>query len=53
MLKVIGHIYSDNKENFDELVGVLKNAGFNIAYDSQTNATIIKEVVHEHEDTES
>lgn len=53
MLKVIGHIYSDNADNFKELTNVLENAGYEIAYDYQTNATIIKEVNDESEDQEA
>ena len=51
MLKVFGHIYSDNKEKFDEVADVLINAGFELAFDFENNATIIKEVEDESEDT--
>ena len=47
MLKVFGHIYSDNSEDFMKLITVLKEAGYEIAYDYPTNATIIKEVEDE------
>lgn len=51
MLKVYGHIYSDSKERFDEVTSALSKQGFEIAYDSDTNATIIKEVEDEQEDS--
>ena len=44
MLKVFGHIYSDNTEDFNRLVNDLIKEGYQIAYDYPTNATIIKEV---------
>ena len=44
MLSVIGHIYSDSIEKVRELVGILEADGLIIAYDSPTNATVIKEV---------
>lgn len=53
MLKVFGNYYSDNKENFNEVKKVLEEGGFQIAYNSPYNATIIKEVADESEDTES
>lgn len=51
MLKVYGHIYSDSKERFDEVTSALSKQGFEIAYDSDTNATIIKEAEDEQEDS--
>lgn len=53
MLVVYGNIYSDNEEHFNEIKTALEDKGFQIAYNSSYNATIIKEVVDEHEDTES
>ena len=53
MLKVVGHIYSENKEGFDEIVNTLTAAGYEVAYDYPTNATIIKEVDNESEDSET
>ena len=47
MLQVIGHIYSDTQEKFNELVDALIAEGFQVAYDSTTNATIIREVEDE------
>ena len=53
MLVVYGNVYSDNDEHFNELKSLLTENGYQIAYNSPYNATIIKEVVDEHEDTES
>lgn len=53
MLVVYGNIYSDNETHFNAIKDVLEANGFQIAYNSSYNATIIKEVVDEHEDTES
>lgn len=47
MLQVFGHLYSDNQEHFNEVAEVLKNAGYQIAFEYPTNATIIKEVENE------
>ena len=53
MLKVFGHIYSDNKEKFNEVAEVLIHAGYDLAFDFENNATIIKEVEDESEDTQA
>lgn len=53
MLKVFGHIYSDKAENFKEVAKVLEDAGYELAYEYPTNATIIKEVADEPENTET
>lgn len=53
MLIVFGNFYSDDNEHFNDIKNVLENNGYQIAYNSSYNATIIKEVVDEHEDTES
>lgn len=45
MLKVLGHIYTDDEKKFDKILEPLTEAGFTIAYDSDTSATIIEEVV--------
>jgi hypothetical protein len=47
MLKVFGHIYSDDSEDFMKLINVLEQAGYSVAFDYPTNATIIKEVEDE------
>lgn len=44
MLKVIGNLYSDTKDEFEEIATTLKNAGYQIAYISDRNGTVIKEV---------
>lgn len=49
MLKVCGQIFSDKQEEFNAIVAVLEDAGYQIAYNYPTNATIIKEVVDESE----
>ena len=51
MLKVMGHVYSDKKENFKELEHALTEAGFELAYDYENNATVIKEVDDEQTDS--
>lgn len=53
MLVVYGNIYSDNETHFNAIKDVLEANGFQIAYNSSYNATIIKEELDEHEDTES
>ncbi len=53
MLVVYGNIYSDNETHFNAIKNVLEANGFQIAYNSSYNATIIKEELDEHEDTES
>lgn len=54
MLKVYGGMYANNKDDFDALANTLTNAGFEIAYQSEMSATIIKEVdtLDVNEDTE-
>ena len=47
MLKVVGHIYSDNTDNFEALIELLQENGYQIAYDMGLSATIIKEVPDE------
>lgn len=51
MLKVMGHVYSDKKENFNEMKQALESAGFELAYDYENNATVIKEVADEQTDS--
>jgi len=55
MLKVYGNLYGNVKEDFDALVSALTREGFEIAYQSETNGTVIKEVqtLDESENTES
>ena len=47
MLKVMGTIYSENKDGFKEVAKALTDAGFQLAYKYENNAEIIKEVVDE------
>ena len=51
MLKVMGKMYSDTEDNFKELVKVLEDNGYEVAYDFKTSVTIIKEVNDEFEDS--
>lgn len=44
MLKIVGNIYSNTKEEFAEIANVLTNAGYQIAYISDNNGSIVKEV---------
>lgn len=44
MLKIYGQIYSSSKEDFDVLTNALRDNGFDIAYQSETNGTVVKEV---------
>ena len=44
MLKVYGNLYSDKKEEFDEIVRVLENNGFIVAYNYENSGIIEKEV---------
>ena len=52
MLKVYGNAYADNKENFDEIVKALENAGFEIAYNYENSGIIMKEVASLNENEE-
>lgn len=56
MLKVFGHIYSNNSEDFELMANALKDNGFEIAYEADNNGTVIKNVSSlngEDEDAES
>lgn len=56
MLKVFGHIYSSNNEDFEAIASALANNGFEIAYEADNNGTVIKTVKSlngEDEDAES
>lgn len=44
MLKVFGNMYSGSKEDLNAIVSALENDGFEIAYVSDLNVTIIKNV---------
>ena len=56
MLKVFGHIYSNAKEDFEQLSLALEREGFKVAYEGEMNGSVIKEVNSlngEDEDAES
>ena len=54
MLKNYGQIYSSVKEDFDAMAASLAKDGFQIAYMTPTNGTVVKEVPDlESEDTEA
>jgi len=53
MLKVFGNAYSDNKDNFSEIVKALENAGFEIAYQYDNSGIIMKEVTSLNEDEDN
>jgi len=52
MLKVYGNIYSENKDDFNEMIRVLESSGFQIAYRHPNNADVIKEVSDEETESE-
>jgi len=49
MKQIIGHVYGNTKEDVKELIDVMENAGYEIAYesDSHTSASVIKEMPDE------
>ena len=51
MLKVYGHIYSDSEDKLKEVVSALAREGYEVAYETVNNVTIIKEVEDEQEDS--
>lgn len=44
MLKNYGQIYSGSKDDFIVMAAALEKEGFEIAYTTETNGTVIKEV---------
>jgi len=52
MLKVFGTAYSDNADNFKEIVKALEAGGFEVAYSYENTGTIIKEVASLNGDNE-
>ena len=44
MLKVFGGIYANTKEDYEVLKNAIEDNGFEVAYNSETSGTIIKEV---------
>ena len=55
MLKVIGSVYGNSIEGLEEIKAALEKGGFEVAYVTESQGTIIKEVesLHESEDKES
>lgn len=51
MKVVLGHIYSDKKEKFDEIKADLESLGYEVAYENTLNAALIKEVDDEQTDS--
>ena len=51
MFIVLGQLYGETKEKFDEMASALKGNGYQLAYRSETNAEILKEVADEQEDS--
>lgn len=47
MLKVIANLYSDSKENFNEVAEILKDNGYSIAYNSESSGIVILETEEE------
>lgn len=49
MKEVIGHLYGNAKEDIKELITIVEDAGYEIAYESETrtSASIIKEIPDE------
>lgn len=47
---VFAHVYSDKEDRLNEVISDLEKVGYEIAYDTVMNATIIKEVDDEQED---
>lgn len=44
MLKVMGTVYTDRKDDLDEIVRALKAKGLDVAYVSVTTVSVVKEV---------
>ena len=57
MLKVFGHVYANDKEDFETIKTALEREGFTVAYENEMNGSVIKEVNslngEEEEDAES
>lgn len=50
MLKVYGHIYSDSEDKLKEVVSALAREGYEVAYETVNNVTIIKEVADDEQE---
>lgn len=44
MLKTFGTLYTNNKEDLQEILALIEPAGFQIAYVNEAGGNIIKEV---------
>lgn len=56
MLKVFGHIYSSNTEDYETIKRALEREGFAVAWEGETNGAVIEDVASlngEDEDAES
>lgn len=56
MLKVFGHVYANNTEDYETIKTALEREGFTVAWEGEVNGAVIKEVASlngEDEDAES
>lgn len=53
MLKVFGHIYANEKNDFEQIADALRREGYQIAYEGEINGSVIKEVSNLTEETEN
>ena len=56
MLKVFGHVYSSNTEDYETIKSALEREGFSVAWEGETNGSVIKDVANlngDDEDAES
>lgn len=46
MKEVVGHVYGNTRDQVKEIINILENAGYEIAYenDQKTSAAIIEEI---------
>lgn len=51
MFIVLGQLYGETKEKFDEMASALNEKGYQLAYRSETNAEVLKEVADEQENS--
>ena len=52
MLKVVGNVYSDTKENLQKMVKVLTDNGFEIALSTGIGVVVMEEMIEEEEENE-
>lgn len=53
MLKQVGSIYAQTKEEMNNLEKCLKTEGYDIAFDTETGGIIIKEVEESENESEN